>query len=114
MKVRTVIGPVVVLPDATTGKTAYYYQGAVLPDGLNEDRVAGVIADGLVSEEDRDEAVIDDDVDTDDQVPDGTADEVLAWVGSDPERAKLALAAEQAGQKRSTLTDKLTKLAEAK
>lgn len=48
---RTVVGPVVVLPDATTGLIKYYYQGAVLPDGLDGKRVASAIADGLVSEE---------------------------------------------------------------
>lgn len=45
-----------------------------------------------------------------DAVPDGTADEVRTWVGDDPGRAALALAAEQAGKKRSTLIDQLTKL----
>lgn len=46
-----------------------------------------------------------------DQVPDGTADEVRAWVGDNPDRAKLALTAEQDGKKRATLIDQLTKLA---
>lgn len=46
-----------------------------------------------------------------DQVPDGTADEVRAWVGDNPERAALALEAEQAREKpRSTLVDQLAKL----
>lgn len=43
----------------------------------------------------------------------GTAAGVLAWVGEDPERAKVALAAEEAKDKpRSTLVKALEKLAE--
>ena len=45
---------------------------------------------------------------------DGTAADVLAWVGEDPERARQALAAEQAKDKpRSTLVKQLEKLAAA-
>lgn len=44
---------------------------------------------------------------------DGTAQQVLAWVGDDPDRAEEALAAEQAKDKpRSTLVKQLEKLAE--
>lgn len=46
-----------------------------------------------------------------DKVPDGTADEVLTWVGDNKERAESALTAEQAGQKRKTLIDQLKKRA---
>lgn len=47
-----------------------------------------------------------------DEVPDGAANEVLAWVGDDSERAVLALTVEQAKEKpRSTLVDQLAKLA---
>lgn len=43
---------------------------------------------------------------------DGTAADVLAWVGEDPDRADEALAAEQAKDKpRSTLVKQLEKLA---
>ncbi len=46
--------------------------------------------------------------------PEGTADEVLAWVGEDAERAAAALEAEQARAKpRSTLVAQLEKLAES-
>lgn len=46
------------------------------------------------------------------QVPDGTAEEVRAWVGDNPERATLALLAEQSlPSPRKTLVDQLTKLA---
>lgn len=47
------------------------------------------------------------------EVPDGTADDVLAWVGDDPERASWALEVEHTRDKpRSTLTAQLEKLAE--
>lgn len=48
-----------------------------------------------------------------DGVPDGTAPQVLAWVGDSKERAALALAAEEAkgDVARATLVSKLTKLA---
>jgi hypothetical protein len=41
-------------------------------------------------------------------VPDGSAKEVLGWVGEDVDRAKAALSVEEEGQKRSTLITKLT------
>lgn len=43
-------------------------------------------------------------------VPEGTIAEVLAWVGSDPDRAQQALDAERAGQNRSTLITQLQEL----
>jgi len=43
-------------------------------------------------------------------VPDGTADEVLAWVGGDFERAVAAEAAELAGKRRKTLLADLAKI----
>jgi len=47
-----------------------------------------------------------------DEVPAGTADEVLAWVGEDRDRATRALQAEQGRDKpRSTLSAQLEKLA---
>lgn len=45
-------------------------------------------------------------------VPAGTANEVLDWVGEDSERAKLALEKEQQGNKRKTLLTKLEALSE--
>lgn len=46
------------------------------------------------------------------QVPDGTAKEVLAWVGDDPERAKQALEAETAedGKDRDSVREPLKKM----
>lgn len=45
-------------------------------------------------------------------VPQGSAAEVLDWVGDDKDRAKAALEAEEAGQQRVGLTKKLKELAE--
>lgn len=60
MATRLVTGPVVVLPDGN-GLIRYYYQGAVLPKGLDEERVKSAIADGLVSEDkDAGELTVDD------------------------------------------------------
>ncbi|NUR09336.1 MAG: hypothetical protein HOQ45_20325 [Nocardioidaceae bacterium] len=50
-KNRVVVGPVVVLPQKETGLLGYYYQGATLPDGLDEDRVQSAVDDGLVRED---------------------------------------------------------------
>lgn len=48
----------------------------------------------------------------DDEVPDGSADAVLTWVGDDSGRAQRALAAEDRREHpRTTLVDKLRKLA---
>ena len=41
------------------------------------------------------------------EVPEGTATEVLDWVGDDPDRAQQALDAERAGKNRSTLISQL-------
>jgi hypothetical protein len=49
---------------------------------------------------------------SEDSVPEGPAVEVLAWVGEDKDRAKLALEAEEEGQQRVGLTKKLKELAE--
>lgn len=42
--------------------------------------------------------------------PSGNAKDVLAWVGNDPARARTALDAENAGQRRKSLTDALARL----
>lgn len=41
------------------------------------------------------------------EVPEGSISAIMKWVGTDVERAKAALAAEQDGQQRSTLIAKL-------
>lgn len=43
-----------------------------------------------------------------DEVPTGTIAEILAWVGTDRDRAARALAAEQSGQNRKSLVKNLT------
>ena len=50
---------------------------------------------------------------SDDGVPDGTVDEVLAWVGDDPDKAARALDAEKSGKDRSTLVEALEGLTAA-
>lgn len=50
--------------------------------------------------------------DQDSDVPDGTAEEVLDWVGDDPGRARRALRAEEEGRQRSSLSSKLERIAE--
>lgn len=45
-----------------------------------------------------------------DELPDGSVQDVLAWVGDDAERAGQALAAERAGKERSSLIEKLEQL----
>jgi hypothetical protein len=47
------------------------------------------------------------------EVPAGTIQDVLDWVGDDPTRAQAALDAERAGANRSTLIDKLAAIAAA-
>jgi hypothetical protein len=44
------------------------------------------------------------------EVPDGTVADVFAWVGGDPERARLALDAERQDQQRTTLITELERL----
>lgn len=48
---------------------------------------------------------------SDDEVPDGTVEEVLAWVGDDKDRAARALDAELDGKDRTTLVEALEGLA---
>lgn len=79
------------------------------------DEYAGLFAQQLVDMQCPVE-VVDEDPDVppaDDAVPDGTAKDVLDWVGDDKERAAMALDLEQAkgDNARSTLVASLTKLA---
>jgi hypothetical protein len=45
-----------------------------------------------------------------DDVPSGSAAEILAWVGEDAERAELALKREEDGHQRKTVLKKLKEL----
>lgn len=79
-------------PDAANGQGTADPPPASVDGDQDQDPVADEPADG--------------------EVPQGNAEEVLAWVGDDPDRARLALDAEQARDKpRTTLAAKLTKLA---
>lgn len=46
------------------------------------------------------------------EVPEGTVNDVLDWVGDDPDRAQEALDAERSGQNRTTLVSQLEAIAE--
>lgn len=59
----------------------------------------------------KEEEVVETKVDPE-KVPEGSASEVLDWVGDDKDRAKEALEAEEDGQQRIGLTKKLKELAE--
>jgi len=74
-----------------------------LPDEL---RTAGVVTEEEVAESAEEQAE-----DTADEVPDGTADQVLSWVDGDPERAALAIEAEELREKpRTVLLGQLRKV----
>jgi hypothetical protein len=78
--------------------------GEVIPAGEFADHLAGTGAP--VEPETPAEEPADPDA-----VPDGTVDEVLAWVGDDPERVRQAMAVEVGRDKpRSTLIDALTRI----
>lgn len=42
------------------------------------------------------------------RVPDGTVDEVVEWVGDDPQRRQMAVAAERAGQRRKGIIERFS------
>lgn len=85
-------------------------RGAALPADVPQEDVARLLALGQIEEPDGPG------VDTnDDGVPEGSARQVMEWVGSDPERAAMALDIEQAkgDNARSTLVASLQKLVQA-
>lgn len=106
----------VTVPTAVDGGVAHVdvRRGAVLPDDVPEEFVSALLARGHIAANEAAEpvkaalSVVDSD-----EVPGGTAAEVLAWVGSDAGRAARALEVEQAkdGGGRSTLVANLSKLA---
>lgn len=87
-------GPVDHWVRTNPGKTPVRYHAVVAEPEPTDDEEPAVDVDG-------------------DGVPDGTANQILEWVGEDPERAKLALAAEQArgASARKSLVSSLEKLA---
>lgn len=96
-----VSAPLVVVPD-TTGSFHHFYNGTVLPDGLDEKRVKQLAKEGMLEK-----------VDATEQPADGgsdkpaTVEEILAAVGDDKAKAQAALDEEKAGKNRKTLVDKL-------
>lgn len=61
------------------------------------------------SEEDTDDQTSDESDGGSQDVPDGSVNEVLDWVGDDHERAQRALQVERSGQNRTTLVTELEK-----
>jgi hypothetical protein len=94
------------------GRVSYNYgihfisKGDEIPAGEFADHLLATTVD-LVEEADPDGPGVDTDGDG---VPEGSAKQVLEWVGTDPARAAAALEAEEARPKpRSTLVDELHK-----
>jgi len=85
-------------------------RGATLPRDVPREDVDRLLALGHIEEPDG--SGVDE---NEDGVPEGSARQVMEWVGSDPERAAMALDAEQAkgDNARSTLIASLQKLVEA-
>lgn len=81
-------------------------RGAALPADVPQEDVARLLALGHIEEPDS--SVESDGV----SVPEGSAKQVMEWVGTDPERAAMALDVEQAkgDNARSTLVAGLQKL----
>lgn len=97
-----------------------FYDGAIVADPVDDDRLRKAIGRDWVELAEapevptasRSNARLDPGTGPDTEVPEGTTDKVLTWVGDNPDRAAAALAAEQASTKpRTTLIDQLTKLA---
>jgi hypothetical protein len=90
-------------------------RGSALPDDVPADQVETLLARGAIAlaEDAEPEGPA---VDLDgDGVPDGSVKQVIEWVGSDLDRAALALEAEQAkgDAARSTVVGPLSKLLDA-
>lgn len=90
-------------------------QGLLLPVDVPDAEVRALLEQGHIEPVDDEPASPDPDEDQGDAVPTGTIAEILAWVDSDPDRAALALEAEQAkGDKaRSTLVVDLEQLVDS-
>jgi hypothetical protein len=100
--------PLVIIPNADGVSGDWYgYVGAIVPDGLNDDRCKTLAAKGLLVEIDGEALEGDSDAATD-----GTIAVVLVAVGDVPEKAAAALEAERAGKNRSTLVAKLQAIVE--
>jgi protein involved in temperature-dependent protein secretion len=105
----------VTVPTAVDGGVAHVdiRRGAVLPGDVPEEYVAALLARGHIAKHEAVEPaeVAEPEVDSE-EVPGGTAVEVLAWVGDNAGRAARALEVEQAkdGGGRSTLVANLSKL----
>lgn len=99
-----VVATAAVIPDEK-GSFHHFYEGAVLPDSLDQGRVKQLAEEGVLEKVKA--------AKSEDSGPKpGTVEFILNEVGDDPEKAKAALEAEQAEDKpRSTLVEKLEAIA---
>lgn len=103
----------VTVPTAVDGESRAYIdipRGAMLPADVEDEHIATLVERGHIEP-------VDDDPDgpgidiTGDGVPEGSIAQILGWVGDDVDKARLALAAENAAEKpRVGLVAELTKL----
>jgi len=105
----------VTVPTAVDGGVAHVdiRRGSVLPDDVPEEFVSALLERGHIAKHESDEpAEVAAPVADSEEVPGGTAVEVLNWVGDNTSRAARALEVEQAkdGGGRSTLVANLSKL----
>lgn len=98
-----VTSALVIVPD-TTGHFHHFYEGTVLPDGLDKDRVKQLAEEGMLSKVKGGEAPAEGDKPS-------TVKDILTEVGDDKAKAEAALEEEKAGQNRSTLVEKLEAIA---
>lgn len=94
---------------------------------LDDDDVAGRVRDAMAEHKETVEAEADQDEvgprdagdhageteTSDDEVPEGSINDVMSWVGDDPDRAQRALDAERAGLNRTTLIAQLEAITNA-
>ena len=105
-----VTAPLVIVRDEA-GAQHYFYEGAILPAGLDGDHVKQLLDGELVSKVDQADGDTSDGGSGSGRVP--TVKEILDSVGDDQEKAAEALAQEQArgDAARSTLVEKLEAIA---
>lgn len=100
-----VTAPLVIVPDET-GAQRYFYKDAVLPSGLDRDRVKQLAKEGMLEQ-------VEVAADSDAGKP-AKVDDILAEVGDDKEKAAAALEAENASDKpRTSLVSKLQAVIDA-
>lgn len=100
----TVTAPCVMIANEETGQFSHFYEGATIPAGYNDERVAQLVEEKMVRKADPSPKSESDS--TKAKAP--SVDEILAEVGDDKDKAAAALAAEQGVAKpRKSLVEKL-------